>query len=74
MSALVGCSTGNAVSHLSTSLLETALNLSVFQGQRAFSLSVDPTPQGTNHPTIAPYGTFTTAGEPINIAVGNDKQ
>ena len=29
VSALVGYSTGNAVSHLTTSLLETALNLSV---------------------------------------------
>jgi len=70
--ALVGRSTGNAVSNLTTSLLETALNLSVFQGQRALSLGVDPTPQGNNHPTIAPYGTFTTANEPINIAVGKD--
>ncbi|MDJ0358289.1 CaiB/BaiF CoA-transferase family protein [Paenarthrobacter sp. PH39-S1] len=74
VSALVGRSTGHDVSHVSTSLLETALNLSVFQGQRALSLGVDPTPQGNNHPTIAPYGTFTTATEPINIAVGTDKQ
>ncbi len=73
-SALVGRSTGHDVGHVSTSLLETALNLSVFQGQRALSLGVDPTPQGNNHPTIAPYGTFTTATEPINIAVGTDKQ
>ena len=56
VSALVERSTGNA------------LNLSVFQGQRALSLGVDPTPQGNNYPTIAPYGTFTTASEPINIA------
>ena len=74
VSALVGRSTGNAVSHVTTSLLETALNLSVFQGQRALSLGIDPTPQGNDHPTIAPYGTFTTASEPINIAVANDKQ
>jgi len=74
VSALVGRSTGHTVSHVTTSLLETALNLSVFQGQRALSLGVAPTPQGNDHPTIAPYGTFTTASEPINIAVGNDKQ
>jgi CoA:oxalate CoA-transferase len=74
VSALVGRSTGHAVSHVSTSLLETALNLSVFQGQRALSTGVNPTPQGNNHPTIAPYGTFATATEPINIAVGTDKQ
>ncbi len=74
VSALVGRSTGHAVSHVSTSLLETALNLSVFQGQSALSTGVNPTPQGNNHPTIAPYGTFATATEPINIAVGTDKQ
>jgi CoA:oxalate CoA-transferase len=74
VAALVGRSTGHKVSRVSTSLLETALNLSVFQGQRALSLGEDPAPQGNNHPTIAPYGTFATATEPINIAVGNDKQ
>jgi CoA:oxalate CoA-transferase len=74
VSALVGRGSGHPVSHVTTSLLETALNLSVFQGQRALSLGEDPVPQGNNHPTIAPYGTFTTATEPLNIAVGNDKQ
>lgn len=74
VSALVGRGRGKSVSRVSTSLLETALNLSVFQGQRALSLGVNPTPQGNNHPTIAPYGTFATATEPINIAVGTDKQ
>jgi CoA:oxalate CoA-transferase len=74
VSALLGHTNGHPVSHVSTSLLETALNLSVFQGQRALSLGETPTPQGNNHPTIAPYGVFTTATEPITIAVGNDKQ
>ncbi|PTT68844.1 CaiB/BaiF CoA transferase family protein [Arthrobacter sp. HMWF013] len=73
VSALLGRSSGKPVSHVSTSLLETALNLSVFQGQRALSLNETPAPQGNNHPTIAPYGTFATATGPINIAVGNDK-
>jgi len=74
VSALVGRSSGHPASHVTTSLLETALNLSVFQGQRALSLGEDPAPQGNNHPTIAPYGKFATATEPLNIAVGNDKQ
>ena len=74
VAALVGRGNGHPVSHVSTSLLETALNLSVFQGQRALSLDEDPVPQGNDHPTIAPYGTFATATEPLNIAVGNDKQ
>ena len=74
VSALLGRATGIEVSRVSTSLLETALNLSVFQGQRALSLGEAPAPQGNNHPTITPYGTFVTATEPINIAVGNEKQ
>lgn len=74
VSALLGRSTGHPVARVSTSLLETALNLSVFQGQRALSLGEDPQPQGNDHPTIAPYGTFRTATDPLNIAVGNDKQ
>jgi CoA:oxalate CoA-transferase len=74
VSALLGRTNGHPVSRVSTSLLETALNLSVFQGQRALSLGETPTAQGNNHPTIAPYGMFTTATEPITIAVGNDKQ
>lgn len=74
VAALVGRATGHPAGRVSTSLLETALNLSVFQGQRALSLGETPVPQGNNHPTIAPYGTFRTATESINIAVGNDKQ
>lgn len=74
MAALVGRGSGHPVSLVSTSLLETALNLSVFQGQRALSLGETPVPQGNNHPTIAPYGMFATATEPITIAVGNDRQ
>lgn len=74
VSALLGRSKGHAVSRVSTSLLETALSLSAFQGQRALSLGETPSPQGNNHPVIAPYGMFKTSTEPINIAVGSDKQ
>ena len=72
--ALFGRMNGQPVSRVSTSLLEAALNLSVFQGQRALSLGETPTPQGNNHPSIAPYGVFTTSTEPITIAVANDRQ
>ena len=74
VSALLGRSTGHPVRRVSTSLLETALGLSVFQGQRALSLGETPRPQGNNHPSIAPYGMFVTATEPLTIAVGSDKQ
>lgn len=74
VSALLGARNGERPSRVSTSLLETALNLSAFQGQKALSLGEAPTPQGNNHPVIAPYGMFATATDSINIAVGNDKQ
>jgi crotonobetainyl-CoA:carnitine CoA-transferase CaiB-like acyl-CoA transferase len=74
VSALVGRDSGHPVGRVSTSLLETALGLSVFQGQRALSLGETPLPQGNNHPTITPYGMFRTATEPLTIAVGNAKQ
>jgi crotonobetainyl-CoA:carnitine CoA-transferase CaiB-like acyl-CoA transferase len=74
VAALVGRESGHPAHHMTTSLLETALGLSVFQGQRALSLGEDPAPQGNDHPTIAPYGAFATATEPLNIAVANDRQ
>ena len=71
--ALVGRErTGHGLA-VSTSLLEAALAISVFQGQRYLSLGEIPTPQGNNHPVLAPYGVFETADIPIIIAVGNDK-
>ncbi len=63
--------TGHTVS---TSLLEAALAISVFQGQRYLSTGVVPEPQGNDHPVLAPYGVFATADIPIIIAVGNEKQ
>lgn len=63
--------TGHTVS---TSLLEAALAISVFQGQRFLSTGVVPVPQGNDHPVLAPYGVFATADIPIIIAVGNEKQ
>lgn len=59
---------------VSTSLLETALALSAFQGQRYLSNGELPIPQGNDHPVLAPYGVFKTADIQIIIAVGNDKQ
>lgn len=73
-SALAGRHAGQVVNRVSTSLLETALNLSVFQGQRALSEGEAPTPQGNNHPVITPYGTYRTATDSITIAVGTDRQ
>lgn len=71
--ALVGRDrTGHGL-EVSTSLLEAALAISVFQGQRFLSTGEVPVPQGNNHPVLAPYGVFATADIPIIIAAGTDK-
>jgi CoA:oxalate CoA-transferase len=56
-----------------TSLLEAAIAVSAFQGQRYLSTGEIPEPQGNNHPVLAPYGVFATADIPIIIAAGNDR-
>ncbi|WP_150460935.1 CaiB/BaiF CoA transferase family protein [Nesterenkonia ebinurensis] len=73
VTALLGKHLGASANKMSTSLLETGLALSVFQGQRALSLGTAPEPQGNDHPTITPYGVFETGSVPITLAVANDK-
>ncbi|HEU0206710.1 MAG TPA: CoA transferase [Pseudolysinimonas sp.] len=58
---------------IETSLLEAAIAVSAFQGQRYLSTGEVPQPQGNNHPVLAPYGVFATADIPIIIAAGNDR-
>jgi CoA:oxalate CoA-transferase len=73
-SALAGRERSGAGMEVSTSLLESALSISSFQGQRYLSTGEVPVPQGNNHPVLSPYGVFRTADIPVIIAVGNDKQ
>ncbi|MGX1163593.1 crotonobetainyl-CoA:carnitine CoA-transferase CaiB-like acyl-CoA transferase [Arthrobacter sp. SLBN-100] len=73
-SALTGRARTGEGLDISTSLLETALALSAFQGQRYLSNGEVPVPQGNDHPVLAPYGVFKTADIPVIISVGNDKQ
>lgn len=72
--ALAGRAQTGAGADISTSLLESALALSAFQGQRYLSNGEVPVPQGNDHPVLAPYGVFRTADIPVIISVGNDKQ
>lgn len=72
--ALAGRERNGKGMEVATSLLETALSLSSFQGQRYLSTGDVPVPQGNNHPTLSPYGAFNTADVPLIIAVGNEKQ
>jgi crotonobetainyl-CoA:carnitine CoA-transferase CaiB-like acyl-CoA transferase len=60
-------------------LIDVALNdsmlaLLTFQAGRYFATGEPPSREGNHHPTIAPYGTFTTADGFINLAVGSDEQ
>lgn len=59
---------------VSTSLLESALALSAFHGQRFLSTGDIPVPLGNDHASLTPYGTFNTADIPLIIAVGNERQ
>ncbi|MES2092298.1 MAG: CoA transferase [Actinomycetota bacterium] len=74
VAALVGRERTGSGFEVSTSLLEAAIAISAFQGQRYLSTGVVPEPQGNNHPVLAPYGMFQTRDIPIIIAVGSDKQ
>lgn len=65
--------TGHAAA-VATSLLESALALSAFQGQGYLSTGKVPAPQGNDHASLTPYGTFRTADIPLIIAVGNERQ
>ena len=73
LAALLGrerqSSPDDRIGRVSTSLYETALSLSVFQGQGALTNGSVPRPQGNDHPSITPYGVFATRTEPIVVAV-----
>ena len=76
--ALVGRERTGGAEHgvgrlVETSLLEAAIAVSAFQGQRYLSTGEVPQPQGNSHPVLAPYGVFATADIPIIIAAGNDR-
>lgn len=73
VTALLGKTRGVATEKVSTSLFESALALSVFQGQQAISLGEAPVAQGNSHPSIAPYGAFETETDSLVVAVSTDK-
>ncbi len=57
---------------VSTSLLAGQIAIHGFQGTRWLVAGEVPVPSGNHHPTVAPYGLFSTADRPIVIAVGNE--
>lgn len=57
-----------------TSLLASVVGIHAFQGTRHTVAGLVPTGEGNHHPSISPYGMFSTQDAPIQIACGNDDQ
>ncbi len=55
-----------------TSLLAGVVGVHAFQGTRWTVAQEVPHPIGNHHPSIAPYGLFRTADDPVQVAVGNE--
>jgi crotonobetainyl-CoA:carnitine CoA-transferase CaiB-like acyl-CoA transferase len=55
-----------------TSLLASIVGVHAFQGTRWTVAKEIPPAQGNHHPSIAPYGMFRSADDPVQIAVGNE--
>ncbi|MCV7532503.1 CoA transferase [Micrococcus luteus] len=72
-SLLLGRERGCNVRRGSTSLYETAVSMSVFQGQRAISTGEAAHRQGNSHPSITPYGAYPTRTDHIVLAVSTEK-
>lgn len=53
-------------------LLESIISLGTSQISRYLTGGQVPGPQGNDHPSIVPYGTFECGDGNINLAVGND--
>lgn len=73
VSLLYGREHGATARRGSTSLYETAVSMSVFQGQRAISAGEAAHRQGNSHPSITPYGAYNTKTDQIVIAVSTEK-
>ena len=57
-----------------TNLLAGLIGMLCVQGQRQLSLGETPGRMGNDHPVIYPYGAFTAADGPINVAASTDTQ
>lgn len=57
---------------IDVNLLEGVISLGTSQVSRYLSGGQIPVPQGNDHPSIVPYGTFECGDGLINLAVGND--
>lgn len=60
--------------HIAVNLMSSALSSLVNQAAAFVAGGVIPTRMGNDHPSLAPYGPFAAADQPLIIAVGNDGQ
>lgn len=60
--------------HVAVNLMSSALSGLVNQTSAYVASGVVPTRMGNDHPSLAPYGPFAAADQPLIIAVGNDAQ
>jgi formyl-CoA transferase len=58
--------------HVETSLLAGQIGIHGFQGTRYLVADEVPSPTGSHHPTVAPYGSFRAADGQLTLAVGNE--
>jgi crotonobetainyl-CoA:carnitine CoA-transferase CaiB-like acyl-CoA transferase len=74
LSGLYGKSRGRAGRHFEVPLLESTMSALINQAQGYLSTNVNPPRLGNHHPSITPYGPFTTADGLLMLAVGTDAQ
>ncbi|SEJ48905.1 formyl-CoA transferase [Deinococcus reticulitermitis] len=72
LAALYARERTGAGERLDVNLLESVIALGSSQVSRYLTAGQVPGPQGNDHPSIVPYGTFECADGLVNLAVGND--
>lgn len=60
--------------HIAVNLMSSALSGLVNQTSAYVAGGVVPARMGNDHPSLAPYGPFAAADQPLILAVGNDSQ
>ncbi|MFC1515678.1 CaiB/BaiF CoA transferase family protein [Thermodesulfobacteriota bacterium] len=73
LAALIERNTSGRGQYLETSLLEGLIAVLGFQAAKYFGTGAPPLPQGNDHASFAPYGTYKTKNGHINIAAATGR-
>ena len=73
MAALIERKNSGKGQYLETSLLEGLISVLGFQAAKYFGTDETPLPQGNDHASFAPYGTYRAKDVYINITPGTEK-